>query len=91
MDNNKVTVVQTRCLRDVDLSKSFENIMDRKDYQRGSNEKDGNRQRNSEIIQDEEITMSRTSYKTQRITTTTNRRKDRRQKIPWPANKHMDN
>ena len=50
MDNNKVTAVQTRCLRDVDLSKSFENIMDGKDYQRGSIEKDGNRQRNSEII-----------------------------------------
>ena len=35
MDNNKITVVQTRCLRDVDLSQqSFENIMDGKDYQR---------------------------------------------------------
>ena len=29
---------------------SFENIMDGKDYQRGSIEKDGNRQRNSETI-----------------------------------------
>ena len=38
----------------------LENIMDGKDYQRGSIEKDGNRQRNSETIQDEEITISRT-------------------------------
>ena len=37
---------------------------DGKDYQRGSIEKDGNRQRNSETIQDEEITISTTSYKT---------------------------
>ena len=37
------------------LSQSFENIMDGKDYQRGSIEKDGNRQRNSETIQDEEL------------------------------------
>ena len=60
---NKVTAVQTRCLRDVDLSKSFENIMDGKDYQRGIIEKDGNRQRNSATIKDEEITISKTSYK----------------------------
>ena len=46
------------------ISQSIENIMDEKDYQRGSIEKDGNRQRNSETIQDEEITISRTSYKT---------------------------
>ena len=32
--------------------------MDGKDYQRGSIEKDGNRQRNSETIQDEENTVS---------------------------------
>ena len=63
IDNNKVTAVQTRCLRDGDLSKSFENIMDGKDYQRGSIEKDGNRQRNSATIKDEEITISKTSYK----------------------------
>ena len=37
--------------------------MDGKDYQRGSIEKDGNRQRNSEKIQDEETTISRTSNK----------------------------
>ena len=44
--------------------RSIKNNMDGKDYQRGSIEKDGNRQRNSETIQDEEITISRTSYKT---------------------------
>ena len=41
--------------------------MDGKDYQRESIEKDGNRQRNSETIQDEETTIiffSRTSNKT---------------------------
>ena len=37
--------------------------MDGKDYQRGSIEKDGNRQRNSETIQDEETAISRTSNK----------------------------
>ena len=41
-----------------------ENIMDRKNYQRGSIEKDGDRQRNSETIQDQEIAISRTSYTT---------------------------
>ena len=46
------------------LSPSFENIMDGSDYQRGSIEKDGNRQRNSEKIQDEETAISRTSNKT---------------------------
>ena len=35
--------------------------MDGKDYQRGSIEKAGNRQRNNATIQDEEITISRTS------------------------------
>ena len=49
------------------LSQSFKNIMDGKDYQRGSIEKDGNRQRNSETIQDEETTISRTSNKTSQI------------------------
>ena len=43
---------------------SFKNIMDGKDHQRGSIEKDGNRQRNGETIQDEETTISRTSNKT---------------------------
>ena len=37
--------------------------MDGKDYQRGSIEKVGNRQRNSATIQDEEITISKTSYR----------------------------
>ena len=46
---------------DVGISKSTENIMDGKNYQRGSIEKDGDRQRNSETIQDQEY---RTSYKT---------------------------
>ena len=36
-------------------------------------------------IQDEETTIYRTYNKTQYITNTTNRRKDRRQKIPWPT------
>ena len=45
-------------------AKSFENVMDGKDYKWGSIEKDGNRQRNSETIQDEETTISRTSNKT---------------------------
>ena len=39
-------------------------MIDGKDYQRGSIEKNGNRQRNSETIQDEEITISRPSNKT---------------------------
>ena len=43
--------------------RSFKNIMDGKDYQRGSIEKDGNRKRNSETIQDEETIISRTSNK----------------------------
>ena len=38
--------------------------MDRKNYQRGSVEKDADRQRNSETIQDQEITKCRTSNKT---------------------------
>ena len=61
MDKYKITVVQTRCLRNVDISQSIENIMDGKDYQRGSIEKDGNRQRNSATNQYEEMTISRTS------------------------------
>ena len=60
-DNYKISVVQTWCLWDVGISRSIENIMDGKDYQRGSIEKDGNRPRNSETIQDEEITITRTS------------------------------
>ena len=44
------------------ISQSIENIMDGKDYQRGSIEKVGNRQSDSQTIQDEEITISRTSY-----------------------------
>ena len=43
--------------------RSFKNIVDGKHYQRRSIEKDGNRQRNSETIQDEETTISRTSNK----------------------------
>ena len=38
--------------------------MDIKKFQRGSIEKDGDRQRNSETIQNQEIIISRTSYKT---------------------------
>ena len=45
------------------ISKSTENIMDGKNYQRGSIEKDGDRQRNSETIQDQGITIYSTSYK----------------------------
>ena len=48
----------------MDISQSIDNIMDGKYYQRGSIEKDGNRQINSAtIIQDEDITISRTSCK----------------------------
>ena len=47
----------------VGISQIIEYIMDGKDYQRGSVEKDGNKQRNSEVIQYEEIAISRTSYK----------------------------
>ena len=46
------------------VSQSIENIMDGKDYQRGSTEKAVNRLRNSAKIQDEDITIYRTSYKT---------------------------
>ena len=45
------------------LSQSTDNIMDGKDYQRGSIEKEENRQRNGDIIQDEGMAISRTSYK----------------------------
>ena len=45
------------------ISQNIENSMDGKYYQRGSIEKDRNRQRNSETIQYEEITISRTYYK----------------------------
>ena len=48
----------------LDISQSIENIMDGKDSKRGSIEKVGNRQRNSATIQDEEITISKTSYNT---------------------------
>ena len=65
------------------LSQSIENIMDGKDYQRGSIEKDGNRQINSETIQDEEITISRISYKPG-IT-------HHNHNIPWPIKKYLDN
>ena len=41
-----------------DISQNIENIMDGKDYQRLSIEKDWNRQRNSATIQDEDITIS---------------------------------
>ena len=44
------------------MSQSIENSMDGKDYQQGSFEKDSNRQIHSETIQDEDITISRTSY-----------------------------
>ena len=44
------------------ILESIQNIMDGKDYQRGSIEKDGDRPRNSEKIQDQETTMARTSY-----------------------------
>ena len=54
MDNYKITVVQTWCLGDVDISQTIENIMDGNCYQQGRIEKDGNRQRNSATIQDEE-------------------------------------
>ena len=64
MDNHKISVVQTWRVWDVGLSQSFKNIMDGQDHQRGSIQKDGNRQRNSETIQDEETTISRTSNKT---------------------------
>ena len=64
MDNHKICVVKTLCLRDVGISKNTENIMNRKNYQRGSNEKDGDRQRNSETIQEQDIAISRTSYTT---------------------------
>ena len=55
-----------RCphLMPLSISQSIENIMDVKEYKRGSISKDGNRQRNSETLQDEEITISRTYYKT---------------------------
>ena len=81
-----------RCGYFVD-SQSIGNIMDEKYYKRGSIEKDGYRPRNSATIQDEEITIYMTSYKAKHITTTTtsNRRKDRRQMIPWPIKKYLDN
>ena len=62
MDNYKITAVQNWCLWDNVVSQSIENSMDGKDKQLGSIEKAVNRQRNSETIQDEEITISRTSY-----------------------------
>ena len=53
------------CLDLIPLSQqSIENIMDGNNYQRGSIEKDGNRQRDSATIHDEEITISWTSYRT---------------------------
>ena len=63
MDNNKISVSLLSRLDafEIWIYRSFDNITDGKDYQRGSIEKDGNRQRNSETIQDEEITIPRTS------------------------------
>ena len=49
-------------IRGVNISQSIENNMDGNDYQRESIEKDGNRQRNSATNQDEETTISMTSY-----------------------------
>ena len=46
-----------------------------KDHQRGSIEKDGNRQNNSATIEYKGITISRTSY-VRHHSSTTNRRKD---------------
>ena len=49
----------------ISKSTGTENIMDRIiTNDRGSIEKDGDMQRNSETIQDQEITISRTSDKT---------------------------
>ena len=44
------------------VSQSIENMMDGKYYKRGSIEKDEDRPRNSETIQDQETAISRTSY-----------------------------
>ena len=51
MDNCKITVVQLDAFEMWIISQSIEDIIDGKDYQRGSIDKDGNRQRNSETIQ----------------------------------------
>ena len=61
--HGKSTVVQMQCLCDVDISQSIENIMDGKDYQRGSIEKDASRQRNSAAIWDKKVAISKTYNK----------------------------
>ena len=45
----------------VGISQSIENIMDGKNYRPGSIAKDGNKKRNSETIQEEDITLCGTS------------------------------
>ena len=45
----------------VGISQSIENIMDGKNYQPGSIAKDGKKKRNSETIQEEDITLCGTS------------------------------
>ena len=61
MQQNHIQSLLSR-LYAFDISQNIEHIMGGKDYQRLGIEKDGNRQRNSATIQDEEITTSRTSY-----------------------------
>ena len=56
---NRRIMIARSTFTNIIITKSIENVMDGKDYQRGSIEKGGNRQINSETIQDEKITISR--------------------------------
>ena len=37
------------------------------------------------------LSISRTSYKTQHISTTTDKKKVRKEKMPWPTKNYLDN
>ena len=70
------------------ISQSIENIIYGKDYNKMKYWEEWEQAENSETIQDEEITISRTSYKTQHITTTTDgkiegRRSHGRSRTTW--------
>ena len=74
-------------------SQNIENIMDGKDYQRGSIEKDGNRQINSETIQDEQVTICQylvhlIRHDTSHLQIIEGKIKDRRS---WPTKNYLDN
>ena len=88
--DKKITVVQNQCIWDVGYIVKFKKyhgrwILATRKYWEGWKQAeklwDNSRRGNYNI---------RTSYKAYRITTTTNGRKDRREKILWPTKQYLD-